>query len=167
MGHGNVVWLPSSTKDPPEVCGHKFKVGTFPSHAELHTCRYDETREGKRVNVYARGVYKNGTSRLSWLRRGLWESEEKGRIHGTWVPMEPKNDWSWGTSRRLESGLPVGRILWGLPLLALCDLGRLETRLLQERCSRSREENVLEELYIYMDIEITKNYDRTHVQEHI
>lgn len=70
-------------------------------------------------------------------------------------------------SRRLESGLPVGRILWGLPLLALCDLGRLETRLLQERCSRSGEENVLEEFYIYMDIEITKNYDRTHVQEHI
>lgn len=69
--------MPSSTKDPPEVCGHKFKVRTFSSHAELHTCRYDETREGKRVNVYARGVYKNGTSRLSWLRRGLWESEEK------------------------------------------------------------------------------------------
>lgn len=81
--------------------------------------------------------------------------------------MEPKNYWSCGTSRRLESGLPVGKIIWRLPSLVLCDVRRLETRLLQERSSRSGEENVLEALYIYIDIEIIKNYDRTNVQEHI
>lgn len=51
--------------------------------------------------------------------------------------------------------------------MVLCDLGRLETRPLQERYSRSGEENVLEALYVDIDIENTKNYDSANVQEHI
>lgn len=50
--------------------------------------------------------------------------------------------------RGLESGMPVGGIIWGLHLSLMRDLGRLETRTSQERC-RNGEENVLDELHIY------------------
>lgn len=63
--------------------------------------------------------------------------------------------------------MPVGRIIWELHLLVMCGQGRIKTRTLQEGYSKNGEENVLEELSIYIGIEITKNYDRTNVQEHI
>ena len=55
--------------------------------------------------------------------------------------------------------LPVGRIIWKLCLLVMCGQGSVEARSVEERYKRNREKNVLEELCIYLDIEITRNYD--------
>lgn len=99
LGHEILVQVSEWTTEMPCDCQVVIRarlrfVVTSSSHAELHICRYrtdegwliirvrglpgeyNETWKGKRVKVYAGGVYKNETRNLSWVRREVWESED-------------------------------------------------------------------------------------------